>query len=588
MSIALRIWKRGDRHGFLERVRVVKDQFSIRLGALALVAWLLVGMFLVYQTTIVNDSLSDLEKKELLAEKNTTYQHLQQVAQPQVIAIDIQAKHFPELRSHEFQLVYTMVNRTNQAIDSIIINLPPKNAYHFQLTANPSLYHVIKQDSTLGIYLLKLNKAMNINDSTQIHMFFHQRVLSFNDLAFNHQLLPNQSFFSSKDFPTVGMQSSHTTINYKLSLEVDKVYQPILSFPITQTVANQWEAKGESASGIAWYLLKNHQELNFQEGSKAGNVYFEHKYSQNAARALNTIKGFVQFLDKKSLPYPAPTISLVQQARGYEKQINSYLGLIGITETFGWNMATLEQGDFDYFSYYIAREIGKTFLKHQFKIDDVFLIDAFAEYIAYDFISNPSGSPLAYLQQRHNRYLTKRPKVTEQQISQLSASKNAIKGFFSLVGLSRHIGQKQFNKSFYSFIRHANRQELSLTVFHQYLKDSMPNTTHYYMDQALKEVLFYDNRIVSVSSEKQGEYYLNKIQINLKSIEATSSISDHENYELRLLGAEEKELSLISQSFSIGLNQIEVITKGKPILVVLDPFYTVMDLNRNNNQFINY
>ncbi|MGB0522917.1 MAG: ABC transporter permease [Flammeovirgaceae bacterium] len=599
ISIALRLWKRGDRMNLLERFRKANHKMS-RWGLVGIgLLWLLVGSFLYYQTVVVNDSLSKLELTGLMEAKKEQYEGVSTTVQPEVTRVKIQAKHFPESRKHEFELAYTLRNDYESAIDTIIINLPPKDAYDFEIEANASLFQLVDANEQLGVYFLKLANSLQADEAITINMTMNHRVLAFNDLAFKHQLLPNQSYFSMEDFPKIGFGNSFLNTVYQVDCQVSTAYQLATSFPSKETKLSEAIKNihfgGKGAAAVGWYVMKEHEQLEFQEGDFSGRVFFQTDYAQNAKIALAAVQRVYRTFQQYDLRYPSNTLSIVQQARGYKNSLNTHIGLIGIDEVFGWLMNDLTEENFDYFSFYIAREIMKSHLNYHLSKErqahHPFLVDALAEYFAYDFIHQQHIPVKPYLKRRHNGYLSQRPAVKDENTQRISASHHAAKGFFALVGLANHMGQESFNELFYDFIQQLSNGGLTKDQFEHFFElvtEKMPKASSYYPELAMKKVLFYDNRIESAEVEAQGDQFISRIQVNHKLIEGEVSREQAEVYEIQLLNQDGKMIKTVKSALHSGLNTVEVISTEKPTIIELDPQYTVMDLNRNNNRLVHY
>lgn len=599
MTIAWKLWKRGDRTHLSQRVIQAKNTLNINWLTSIISLWIIIGGFIYHQIYRKNDSLTSAQKQELMSKKSTVYDELKSINQPIVSDVSLHAKHFPQARRHQLNLTYTLENTSADSIDSLIVNLPVKDAYTFRFEENQTQFKELSRDEQLGVYILKFNDPLPPNSSATLVMQLTYRVLGMNDLAFKHQFTAEQSFFSSKDLPKIGFEHKPHPTRYQLLLEVEKGYEVASSFVVKSAHASsqgiqQFELSGESATAIGWYILRSMESISYENGNQSGQVFYKKKYEHVAHQMLKTIKEVHKYMHLQGIDYPLPKLTLVQQARGFDKPISTQLGLIGIEETFGWFMQDLEPDDFDYFSYYFVRGVMKSYLLNRIGATEhakhPFFVNAFAEYFAYDFTSTVNKPPLVYLNRRHNQYLSQRPKAKDDSSVKLEAPFNTIKGLFSLVGLSQHIGRKKFNHEFYQFVQQFNPTESDqkrMNTFLKRLQSISPDDAQYYIVQSLQESLFYDNRVESITSQNINNQYVNKVTIRIQPINKSDK-NQPESFTIRLVNRAGRELKRLNQSFTAGTHQLEIITTERPEFIELDPFYTVIDLNRNNNRLVNY
>ena len=119
------MWVRGLPNSFAERIYIAKQRFTVpkRVSlVVALIAFLALGGT-IFSETRSKDKNSASKQAELNAVKwEKTYKKYEDYKQPRIVAVNANVAIFPKKKTYKASAVFTMVNKTNKAIDSVFLN----------------------------------------------------------------------------------------------------------------------------------------------------------------------------------------------------------------------------------------------------------------------------------------------------------------------------------------------------------------------------------------------------------------------------------------------------------------------------------
>ena len=125
MLVAALFWVRGLPNSFKERINIAKERFKTPIAitfVLLLVGFISMGYTIFQATNINNDRYSSKEREEMTVKWEKTYKKYEDYAQPRIVAVNVNMDLFIDDRNFESSGKYTMVNKTDKAIDSIFLN----------------------------------------------------------------------------------------------------------------------------------------------------------------------------------------------------------------------------------------------------------------------------------------------------------------------------------------------------------------------------------------------------------------------------------------------------------------------------------
>ncbi|HEX8660177.1 MAG TPA: M1 family aminopeptidase [Hymenobacter sp.] len=169
--LASLLWVRGNDTGARTRLRLAAQRLrapglqpALALAALAVLA---TGGWVFYNANVVNEFLTPRGLEARQARTERLYKRFENLAQPKIVALDLQADLFPSARPRGYRLRgrYTLLNETARPLDSLFVNYDPSRSIRATLTPGGRPARVLLDDPVAGIRLYRLAQALAPGDS---------------------------------------------------------------------------------------------------------------------------------------------------------------------------------------------------------------------------------------------------------------------------------------------------------------------------------------------------------------------------------------------------------------------------------------
>ena len=147
-------------------------------GALALL--LVAGGWIFYNANIVNEYVTPkgLEARQAAAER--AYKHYENLLQPKIVAIDLNADLYPTASPRGYRMTgtYTLRNKESRAIDTLFVNYDANKSIRNQLTLSRAAT-IMQDDPTAGVRLYRLAQPLAPGDSLDLRFDVTYRAQGF-------------------------------------------------------------------------------------------------------------------------------------------------------------------------------------------------------------------------------------------------------------------------------------------------------------------------------------------------------------------------------------------------------------------------
>ena len=201
------MWIRGKEKGFKIRLRIAKNSFNrpAKLAmTLSILAFLLFGGFIYYNTNVLNKNISEKKQEQMQAEFEKKYKRLTKTPQPRIVAANWNVDIYPEDRGVKLNGYYFIKNKTTKAIDSLLVNLFPEInliSMDFDAAYNAKLS---LDDKETGFRIYTLAKKLQPGDSMKVKMTLDYYPKGFKNSDAGTSIIYNGTFFNSMFFPSFG------------------------------------------------------------------------------------------------------------------------------------------------------------------------------------------------------------------------------------------------------------------------------------------------------------------------------------------------------------------------------------------------
>lgn len=586
------LWVRGLPDSFKERLSIARSRFRgpARIGfAAVLVGFLSVGLTIYHEENIANPwySSKDIEAyRAAWEQKYKTYEHH---PQPRIVSVKTQVHIFPEALNLDVEGVYTMVNKSGTAIDSLFIKYQ-----QYPTTLELDRANTLVATDTLHFFnIYWLEQALLPGDSLDLRFTIKNKPNTW--LTVHAPVRGNGTFFNNKEvFPSIGytgrgeLQDDAVREKYGLppndlrphpsdttALGVNVLARDAdwIDFEATVSTAEDQIAIAPGYLQKEW-VKDGRRYFHYKMDSKILNFYafnsarYEVKKDRwnDVALEIYYHKGHTYNLDrmmaglKKSLAYNADAFSPYQhkQARIVEfprtsgNFAQSFPNTIPFSEGRGFiaNVDDSEEGGVDYPFAVTAHEVAHQWWAHQVMGADVqgatVLSESLSDYVRLKVLEHQygKGKMRQYLKYALDDYLRDRGREKKRENPLMYNDGQAYirysKGSLVFYALSDYIGEENLNAALSAYVEKVKFQEPPYTTTLElvdHIRPAVPDSLQYIIKDMLETVTLYDNRMVDVvaTSLDNGKY----------QVDMTFQVAKYRNDEKgkRLYGEAENALS---------------------------------------------
>jgi len=486
---------------------------------------------------------ADYEKK---------YRHFQQQSQPTVTAVSTTVDLFPQQQAYNITALYTLQNKTNKPIDSILINFADnmliKEANIKQGNKN---YTVQDQYS-----VVKLQTALLPGDTLQFTARFSYQWLAVNGYTSFNAVIPNGSFMRiSRYYPTIGyiagneISSEADRKKYGLgkATSVVAAEAPVsdtadfiqLDMTISTTHDQVAIGVGElvktwSSGNRSYYHYKTNAPIPFRfaiasaayavktlvhKGRQVA-IYYHPAHQQNVDHLIENIQTTLDYCETNFGPYPFTTIRFAEVSaftKGFAA--TAYPATVFMAENMVFNANLGANKKQDVISELAGHELSHLWWgNNQLSPDDregaAMLTETLAMYTELVLVKKMYGSQrvMDNVQLHLGIYLNERGFTTEQPLYKVGPGEAHIsysKGMLVMYQLMERVGEEKLNSALKNLLQHhayPNKKPISTDLVDE-LYAATDTALHGKIDDLFKKITLYRFAISKAAVKRSGTTY---------------------------------------------------------------------------------
>lgn len=582
------LWVRGKEKGFKNRLRIAKPLFTGKAKlamSLGILVFLMSGGFIYYNTSVLNKNISSKKQEEAQAEFEKKYKRYSKTPQPRIVAANWNVDIFPQERGVKMNGFYILKNKTNKAIDTIIINLFTEihiNELKFDKAAT-----LLLDDKENGFQIYKLATALLPGDSIKFEMnldYFPKGFknsdagtsIVYNGTFFNNQLLPSLGYSEQSELGDdssrkkyglgkkermANVNDSLARMNTYISHDADWIdFECTMSTSIDQmAVASGYLLKSWKQDNRNYFHYKMDSKiLNFYSflsaryevkrdkwtdpNPRSGQVvaieiYYNEGHEYNIERMIKGIKRSLDYYTKNFSPYQHKQVRILEFPR-YATFAQSFPNTIPFSEGIGF-IAKVDEDDpesIDYPFYVTAHEVAHQWWAHQVIGGNVqgstIMSETMSQYSALMVMEKEYGKEAMkkFLKYEMNQYLKGRATEGKKERPLMLVENQQYihynKGSIVMYALKDYIGEDSLNAALARYIKKVAFQEPPYTnsiEFISYLKAATPDSLKYIINDMFETITLYENKTTkcSYTKTKDGKYLV-KFSVESKKMKADS------------------------------------------------------------------
>ncbi|MGE0076736.1 MAG: ABC transporter permease/M1 family aminopeptidase [Bacteroidales bacterium] len=643
-------WKRGSESGFKTSIRRAKERLGIRTVRVAfyscIALFLGVGVFIYYNTHVLNDFETSKHREKKLVEFEKHYKWLEQKPQPKIVEADVSVDIYPHKSKLDISGTFFLKNNEMVAVDTVYVNLPTDKIAFGQFKLGSDSVSLV--DDYFGIFKVALSNPLQPGDSlplTFAYKYSDRGFVGSNPQTF---LVDNGTFFNSKSlFPTIGYNREYEMSNKDKRKKYDLPEQkrmPLISdtamwqntylgtdgswirFKATVSTSadqvavapgrlvKQWtnndrnyysyQVDGKMLNFFS-FLSANYQvERESYKGIDL-EVFYHKGHEYNIPNMFKAMKQSLDYFQENFGPFQHKNLRIVEFPR-YASFAQSFPATIPYSESIGFIADLRDTLDIDYVFYVTAHEIAHQWWAHQVCGANVqgatLMSEALAQYSSLMVMEKEYGRDKMrkFLKHELDQYLSSRKfeRIKEDPLY-LNENQGYIhynKGSVVMYGLRDYIGEENLNKALAKFDADWKFHEPPFpisTKFLEYINDATPDSLKYLIDDMFKTITLYSNRVVKATYAElpDGKYKVTvnvnaqKFRADEKGLETELTFDDYIDIGvLSKNGKDDKILYLQKHKVHVGENVFEIIVDQKPEIAGIDPMNKLIDRDSDDNR----
>lgn len=555
---------RGLPSSFRERLSIARSRFG-RKTAISFIlissAFLSMGYTIYYENNIENRRVSREEQIAYKIAFEKKFHRFKDYAQPRVVGVKVNLDIFPKQLRFKLDASYTMVNKTNKAIDSVFIM---HKGYPISFTFDRD-HRLLSSDSLFQFQIYRLDIPLAPGDSLQ--MDFNIKNIENTVLRTNSPVLSNGTFLKSSTlFPKLGYKRSNLKNN---ALRKENGLEPYkeksypsdttalgnslisrdsdwITFEATVSTSEDQIAIAPGSLQKEW-IANGRRYFNYKVDGKMLNlfsfnsgrfevkketwnavdleVYYHKGHETNLDRMLAGMKASLAYNTKNFGPYQHRVLRIIECPRTLGIGAQAFPNTIPFSESHGFiaNVDDADENGIDYPFAVAVHEVSHQWWAHQViganVLGATMLTESISDYIRLKALEQKYGTAKmhSFLKYAMDHYLSgrKNDPIGEKPLQYNSGQQyiRYSKGAVVFYALSDYIGEDTLNAVLRKFLVKNKFKEApypTATDLVTEINKNTPDSLRYIIKDMFQTITLYDNTSTGFTSKKlaNGKYQL--------------------------------------------------------------------------------
>jgi ABC-type transport system involved in multi-copper enzyme maturation permease subunit len=639
------LWPRGTNEDWASRLQAARRNLSP--GVLAsfgagVVVFVGMGALLYYNLEVAGDYQTAYAKEEQRAQYELRYKRFAQLAQPRIVASDLQVDIAPATRNLLVKGQYQLENNSGQPVTELVLYEDRSAAFRPALSAAARL---VLADREHGFYLYRLAQPLLPGQRLALSFTLIWEPGGVLGLGKDTPVVSNGTFFTSAILPHVGYQKhveltddrdrkrhglapaerlarrddpAAQSVN-QLGADADWIrFDAVVSTSLDQiaiapgNLEQEWIANGRRF----FHYRMDKPILNFYAfqsarydvrhdrwGDVAIDVYYHPGHEFNVDRMIKGAKDALDYGSQHYSPYQYHELRIVEFPR-YAQFAQSFPGTIPFSESMGF-IARVDDNsrkDIDYPYYVTAHEVAHQWWGHQLVGADsrggTLLSETLAEYTALMVMKHTFGPDRMrrFLRYDLDNYLMGRAEERKKELP-LAQNENQgyihyRKGSLAMYLLQDLLGEEAVDKVLRQIVEryaYQGRPYPNALVLVDALRAITPADKAYLIDDLFESIVLYENRADRAIAHRRadGKYEVvltataGKVRADETGVEKAAPLKDYIEF-----GVDDKEGRPLVREWRLvagGAQQVTLVVDKQPARAGIDPDNKLIDRKPSDN-----
>jgi ABC-2 type transport system permease protein len=560
LTVSHLLWVRGKDTAWSLRLRLARRRLGRGAGAtlaLAVVAFVLLGGWIFYNTNVLNEYVSRDMGRDRQAAYEREYRRYADVPQPRITTVYTEVDIRPEVREVDIRGIYGLQNRTSRPIDSLHLSVPTSLEVR-SLNVPGATAAVL--DTVLGYRIYALDAPLQPGATLQVSFDLAVRTPGFVNNRSNTNVVHNGTFLNSFEaLPSIGyvamteLQDPNERRKRDLppvqrmpaiddSLHLNRHYltggadwiefSTVVSTSPDQIalapgyLEREWEQGGRRYFHYVmdapilpfWaYLSADWAVARDRWDGVEIAVYHHPDHPYNVERMIEATKRSLDYFTREFGPYQHRQVRIVEFPR-YATFAQSFPNTIPFSESIGFIARLDDPDDVDYVFYVTAHEVAHQWWAHQVIGANVqgatVLSETLSQYSALMVMEEEYGPQMmrrflkyeldSYLRGRGGERIGELPLVLVEDQPYIHYRK----GSLAMYALRDYVGEDALNERIRSFLEEWKYQgppyPTSLDLL-AHLEGAVPAEHAGILDDLFRTITLWDLRATDAVAEPTGD-----------------------------------------------------------------------------------
>ncbi|GAA4800212.1 M1 family aminopeptidase [Litoribaculum gwangyangense] len=643
LLIAGALWNRGVISSLKDKIQTARKDLSKGYKILIygfFVVWILVAVFVYYNTQVLNTYRTSDEQEVFLSNFEKKYKKYEKVKLPKVTGAKYFIDIFPYKRDVLVKAKVKLTNKTNVAIDSIHFVIDKRWEPEIKIP-NASL---VLNDEEFGYLIYQLSQPLQPEKEIEVEINTQFITRGFENERGNTSIINNGTFLNNFEIlPSLGYNSSNELsdknkrrkyglgpkdrmpeleencsencmANYISDGRSDFInVETIISTSSDQiaiapgSLINEWQEKGRNY----YHYKSDHPSLNFYSFISAKykvakrrwnginiEVYYDEKHSWNVNMMLDAVERSLKYYTENFGPYYHKQCRIVEFPR-YASFAQAFPGTMPYSEAIGFIINLEDEEENNVVDAVIAHEMAHQWWAHQViganMQGSTLMSESFSEYSSLMTMKGISKTPMKmreFLKYDHDRYLRGRSREVDNELPLYKVENQGHihygKGSVILYALQDYIGEEKVNEAMQEFLNEYKYKEPPYPTsldFLKYLEPKVPDSLNYLIQDWFKDITLYDNRLKEASYKKldNGKYEVSmdieSYKIKADSIGNETKVDINDWIDIGVFSDSEEKKLLFEKRIKINkpTMSFNFIVDSIPKKAAIDPRHLLID-----------
>jgi len=578
LGVAIHLfWVRGKETGWRQRFRIARQRFTPRVAATlatAVVATLVTGGWIFYNTNVLNDYVPGDLQEARQARWEKQYKQYEDVPQPRITSVYAEVDIYPRDRAVDIRGRYTLRNKNAVSVEELHLTIADVDRLEIDLPgARPT-----HEDDLLGYHIYELAEPLAPGEELEVGYEVRVDHEGFVNNGADRRLVENGTFFNNFDFfPAIGYQpgreltdpndrrrhdlpplrrmpeidNREATFGNYLTRQADWVdFETVVSTDADQIalapgyLQREWTEDGRRffhykmdapILGFWAYLSADWEIARDAWRDVAIEVYYHPEHPYNVGRMIDAVKKSLDYFTREFGPYQHRQVRIVEFPR-YARFAQSFPNTIPFSESIGF-IARLDEEDeepIDYVFYVTAHEVAHQWWAHQVIGANVqgatVLSETMAQYSALMVMEDEYGPHhmRRFLKYELDNYLSSRGgELLEELPLMLVENQGYIhyrKGAVVMYALKDYVGEDELNAAIRRYLEAVKFQDPPYTTsreFLAHLQEAVPARYDGLLDDLFRDITLYENRTEEATWHRRDDgKYLVRLEVDARKFQA--------------------------------------------------------------------